>query len=100
MAGYEATAFELIEDMRRKHDKEQQEMIERVRGQVKYRPGRDLMTLRNQEKIFFSVKEYENAQFMRLKSNEQEVYEIAEYEQKVYEAMERESLILRQKQDL
>ncbi len=57
------------------------------------------MTLRNQEKIFFSVKEYDNAQFMRMKANEQEMYELNKYEEQVMEAMERESNYLRQKQD-
>jgi predicted DNA-binding protein (MmcQ/YjbR family) len=53
------------------------------------------VTLRNQEKIFFSVKEYDNAQFMRMKANEQEMYELNKYEEQVMEAMERESNYLR-----
>jgi len=28
---------------------------------MKYKPQKDLVTLRNQEKIFFAVKEYDNA---------------------------------------
>ena len=66
---------------------------------MKYRPKKDLVTLRNQEKIFFSVKEYDNAQYMRLKSNEQEMHELSDFEQRVMEAMERESRTLRARQD-
>ena len=99
MASYEATAFELIEDMRAKQDREQQQVIEKIRRQMKYRPKKDLVTLRNQEKIFFSVKEYDNAQYMRLKSNEQEMHELSDFEQRVMEAMERESRTLRARQD-
>jgi hypothetical protein len=76
MSSYEATAFELIEDMRAKQDHEQQALIEKIRREMKYKPQKDLVTLRNQEKIFFAVKEYDNAQFMRMKANEQEMYEI------------------------
>lgn len=47
MASYEATAFELIEDMRAKQDREQQQVIEKIRRQMKYRPKKDLVTLRN-----------------------------------------------------
>lgn len=100
MASYEATAFELIEDMRTKQDHEQQALIEKIRKDMKYKPQKDLVTLRNQEKIFFAVKEYDNAQFMRMKANEQEMFEVHQYEQKVMECMERESHHLRQKQDL
>ena len=42
---------------------------------MKFKPSKDLVTLRNQEKIFFSVKEYDNAQFMRAKGSEQEMME-------------------------
>lgn len=100
MASYEATAFELIEDMRTKQDHEQQALIEKIRKDMKYKPQKDLVTLRNQEKIFFAVKEYDNAQFMRMKANEQEMFEVHQYEQRVMEAMERESHHLRQKQDM
>lgn len=67
---------------------------------MKYKPQKDLVTLRNQEKIFFAVKEYDNAQFMRMKASEQEQFEVDQYEQKVMAQMERESNQLRQKQDL
>lgn len=58
---------------------------------MKYKPHKDLVTLRNQEKIFFAVKEYDNAQFMRMKANEQEMYEMSQYELEVMEQMQRES---------
>ena len=77
MASYESTAFELIEDMRQKQDKEQMALLDRIRRDMKYKPQKDLVTLRNQEKIFFAVKEYDNAQFMRMKANEQEMYEMS-----------------------
>lgn len=70
MASYESTAFELIEDMRQKQDKEQLALLDKIRKDMKYKPQKDLVTLRNQEKIFFAVKEYDNAQFMRMKANE------------------------------
>ena len=95
MASYEATAFELIEDMRQKQDHEQQALLDKIRREMKYKPHKDLVTLRNQEKIFFAVKEYDNAQFMRMKANEQEMYEMSQYELEVMEQMQRESQQLR-----
>jgi len=47
MSSYEATAFELIEDMRAKQDHEQQTLIEKIRREMKYKPQKDLVTLRN-----------------------------------------------------
>jgi hypothetical protein len=38
MASYEATAFELIEDMRAKQDHEQAALIEKIRRDMKYKP--------------------------------------------------------------
>lgn len=70
MQSYEATAFELIKDMRLKQDHEQQALLEKIRNDMRYKPRKDLVTLRNQEKIFFAVKEYDNAQFMRQKASE------------------------------
>jgi predicted DNA-binding protein (MmcQ/YjbR family) len=52
-------------------------LLDRIRRDMKYKPQKDLVTLRNQEKIFFAVKEYDNAQFMRMKANEQEMYEMS-----------------------
>ena len=47
MASYEATAFELIEDMRQKQDHEQQALLDKIRREMKYKPHKDLVTLRN-----------------------------------------------------
>ncbi len=75
MSDYEATAFELIEQLRVKQEHEQANLIDKINREMKFKPSKDLVTLRNQEKIFFSVKEYDNAQFMRAKGSEQEMME-------------------------
>ena len=75
MSDYETTAFELIEQLRIKQQHEQANLIDKINREMKFKPSKDLVTLRNQEKIFFKVKEYDNAQFMRAKSSEQEMME-------------------------
>ena len=76
MADYEATAFELIEQLRQKQSQEQVKLAEKIATEFKFAPSKDLVTLRNQEKIYFSIKDYDNAELMRMKTQQLEQYEL------------------------
>jgi hypothetical protein len=43
-------------------------LIQKIDDEFKFNPSKDLVTLRNQEKIYFSVKDYDNAELMRMKN--------------------------------
>lgn len=60
MSDYEAAAFESVEKLKEKHIREIQELHERVKKEftIKFKWSRDLIDLRKQEKIYFTVKDY------------------------------------------
>ncbi len=43
-------------------------LIQKIDDEFKFNPSKDLVILRNQEKIYFSVKDYDNAELMRMKN--------------------------------
>lgn len=71
MADYEAAAFESIDRLKEKHFQELRELHDRVKSEftVKFKWSRELIDLRKQEKIFFSVKDYEKAEEMKRKAD-------------------------------
>ena len=102
MADYEATAFESVERLKEKHIREIQELHERVSQQftVKFKWSRELMELRKQEKIFFSIRDYQRAEDCRLKADKQESFERQQSSEQLSEAIARQERVLRQKQQL
>lgn len=71
MSDYEEAAFESVERLKDKHLKEINELYDKVKNEfkVKFKWSRELMDLRKQEKIMFSVKDYEKAEELRQKAN-------------------------------
>jgi hypothetical protein len=74
MADYEASAFESVERLKEKHIREIQELHERVSQQfkVKFKWSRELMDLRKQEKIYFSIRDYQKAEDCKRKADKVE----------------------------
>jgi hypothetical protein len=68
MRDYEVTAFELIEQLKVKQAQEIAQEEEKVTRSfmMKQSASKDLIEMRKQEKIYFSVKDYDKAQAMRL----------------------------------
>ena len=64
MTDYEAAAFESVERLKEKHIREIKELHDRVKTEftIKFKWTRELLDLRKQEKIHFSVKDYINAE--------------------------------------
>lgn len=64
MADYETAAFDSVEKLKEKHIQEIKDLHEKVRADfsVKFKLSRELLDLRKQEKIFFSVKDYHKAE--------------------------------------
>jgi|LauGreDrversion4_2_1035121.scaffolds.fasta_scaffold120559_1 hypothetical protein len=77
MADYEAAAFESVEQLKERHISELAELTERLTQEhsVKNHWSTQLMDIRRQEKIFFSVKEYEKAEACKFKADKLELQE-------------------------
>ena len=67
MADYEQTAFQLIEKLKMKQEQEMIETSERIAEdfRAKVRGTKNIVEKKKQEKIFFSVKDYDRAEIMR-----------------------------------
>ena len=99
MNDYEATAFELIEQLKVKQEQELVLYEEKVTKAflVKQSDSKNLIEMRKQEKIFFSVKDYDKANAMRNMIREQEQYETGLMEENLQITLVREMEKLRQK---
>lgn len=99
MREYEATAFELIEQLKIKQEQELVLHEEQVTKAflVKQSDSKNLIEMRKQEKIFFSVKDYDKANAMRNMIKDQEVHETDVMNQNLEQTLMREMEKLRQK---
>ena len=99
MRDYEATAFELIEQLKVKQEQELVLHEEKVTKAflLKQSDSKNLIEMRKQEKIFFSVKDYDKANAMRNMIKEQEQYETEVMNQNLQMTLVREMEKLRQK---
>lgn len=52
-------------------------MTEKLENDYKFIASKDLVALRSQEQIYFSLKEYDNAEEMRRRVHKVEAYEYA-----------------------
>ena len=77
MRDYEGTAFELIEQLKVKQEQELVLHEEKVTKDfvMKQSASKNLVEMRKQEKIYFTVKDYDKAQAMRMMIEQQEMYE-------------------------
>ena len=99
MRDYETTAFELIEQLKVKQEQELALYEEKVTKAflVKQSDSKKLIEMRQQEKIFFSVKDYDRAQAMRQLIASQEQLETEVMEENLRVTLFREMEKLRQK---
>ena len=99
MRDYEATAFELIEQLKVKQEQELVLNEEKVTKNflLKQSDSKTLIEMRKQEKIFFSVKDYDKANAMKNMIREQEMYETEVMEESLRETLLREMDKLRQR---
>ena len=99
MRDYESTAFELIEQLKLKQAQELILHEERVTKAflVRQSDSKDLIEMRKQEKIFFSVKDYDKANTMKIMVSEQEKFETQVMEDNLQVSLVREMEKLRQK---
>lgn len=82
MADYENAAYESIERMKEKHLKEIEEFRQNFNLQfkVKSKCSKELLEYKKQEKIFFSIKDYDKAEHFRNLANAKEKEEREEME--------------------
>ena len=103
MADYEAAAFESVEQLKERHVAELQELSQRIvsdPNSVKTRWSSQLMELRRQEKIFFSVKDYEKAESYRQAADALEAQERMSNEQGLHEELLKQERNLRKRQQM
>ena len=103
MADYEAAAFESVEQLKERHVAELQELSQRIvsdPNSVKTRWSSQLMELRRQEKIFFSVKDYEKAESYRQAADALEAQERMSNEQGLHEELLKQERNLRKRQQI
>lgn len=103
MADYEAAAFESVEQLKERHVAELQELSQRIvadpsNNNVKTRWSSTLMELRRQEKTFFSVKDYEKAEYYRQQADALEAEERVANEQQIHEELLKQERNLRKRQ--
>lgn len=77
MRDYEVTSFVAIEQLKDKQNQESVQEEDNVTRNfvIKQSDSKNLMDMRKQEKIYFSVKDYDKAQAMRLMIEQQEILE-------------------------
>eukprot|EP00350_Pseudokeronopsis_sp_OXSARD2_P010806 CAMPEP_0170546576 /NCGR_PEP_ID=MMETSP0211-20121228/4933_1 /TAXON_ID=311385 /ORGANISM="Pseudokeronopsis sp., Strain OXSARD2" /LENGTH=246 /DNA_ID=CAMNT_0010851111 /DNA_START=245 /DNA_END=988 /DNA_ORIENTATION=+ len=102
MADYEAAAFESIERLKEKHLLEVNDLHEKVRNnfKIKHKLSKELMDMRKQEKIFFSVKNYDQAERLRIKADFLEQKEKEDAEMQLEEQIAKQEKVLRQRQQM
>lgn len=85
MADYEAAAFESVEQLKERHVAELQELSERIVSDTTLRArwSRELLELRRQEKIYFSVKDYEKAESTRVRADTLQAREASDNESQI-----------------
>jgi hypothetical protein len=86
MADYEAAAFESVEQLKERHVGELQDLSQRIASDptsIKIKWSSQLMEMRRQEKILFSVKEYEKAEQYRQAADAMEADESMAGEQQL-----------------
>ena len=99
MRDYESTAFELIEQLKMKQEQELALHEDKVTKAflIKQSDSKNLIEMRKQEKIFFSVKDYDKANAMRTMIKQQEQYETAVMNENLQLTLMREMEKLKQK---
>ena len=102
MADYEAAAFESVEQLKERHMSELAEMSQQIAEQSQSRAhwSRELLELRRQERIFFSVKEYDRAEQIKLKADRLEARERESTNVHVTNELVKHERLLRKRQQL
>ena len=67
---------------------------------IKHKFSKELMDMRKQEKIFFSVKNYDQAEKMRIQADFMEHKEKADAEMQLEEQIGKQERVLRQRQQM
>ena len=83
MADYEKTAFELINQLKAKQREEILNLTDKIEREYKFTASKDLVALRNQEQIYFSLKEFDNAEEMSRRVHKAEAYEYAKSQARI-----------------
>mmetsp|Transcript_39709 Transcript_39709/g.60854 ORF Transcript_39709/g.60854 Transcript_39709/m.60854 type:complete len:128 (+) Transcript_39709:971-1354(+) len=97
MSDYEQTAFDLVEQLKAKQDQELDEMRQFVTEKFynDHRWNKQIIELRKQERIYFSVKDYVNAEKVKLICQTLEKKEVDDMQEQLQVKLSKEETILR-----
>jgi hypothetical protein len=100
MGDYEFTAFHLVEQLKEKHAYELAEMQDYVTEKFynDHRWSKQIIDLRKQEQIYFKVKDYVNAEKVKLICSQLEKKEMDHMQQELQVKLSKEETTLRAKQ--
>ena len=100
MADYEKTAFDLVEQLKAKQIHEIDEMRKYMTEKFynDHRWNKQIIDLRKQEKIYFSIKDYVNAEKVKLICQSLEKKEVDDMQEQLQIKLTKEETILRQRQ--
>ena len=104
MTDYERTAYELVEQLKAKHQQELQDLHAFVTEKFynDHRWNKQIIELRKQEQIYFSIKDYMNAEKVKIICSELEKKEVDSMQLQLDEKLSKEEAALfgRQKNQL
>lgn len=97
MADYEKTAFDLVEQLKAKQIHEIDEMRKYMTEKFynDHRWNKQIIELRKQEKIYFSIKDYVNAEKVKLICQSLEKKEVDDMQEQLQVKLTKEETILR-----
>lgn len=100
MGDYERTAFDLVEQLKAKQNQEIEDMYKYQTEKFynDHRWNKQIIELRKQEQIYFTVKDYVNAEKVKLICQSLEKKEVDEMQIELQVKLTKEETTLRQKQ--
>ena len=100
MNDYESTAYDLVEQLKQKHNQEVSEMQAYMTEKFynEHRWPKQIIDLRKQEQIYFKVKDYVNAEKIKQVCSDLEQKEVDHMQQELQVKLTKEESNLRQKQ--
>jgi len=100
MNDYESTAYDLVEQLKQKHNQEVSEMQAYMTEKFynEHRWPKQIIDLRKQEQIYFKVKDYVNAEKIKQVCSDLEQKEVDHMQQELQVKLTKEESKLRQKQ--
>lgn len=96
MADYETTAYELVEQLKTKHNVELMDMQKYITEKFynEHRWKKNIIELRKQEQVYFSLKDYEKAEQVKILCSHLEKEEVDNMQEELQVKLSKEETAL------